>query len=492
MTQGSDRVVLPRVLGRAAAWSMVVGSVIGSGIFIVPARVARDVPSVGPILLVWIVGGLLSLAGALPLAELGAMLPRAGGPYVYLKEAYGRLPAFLFGWTEFLVIRAGSIATLAAAFALYFSQLIPAPEPIDHRVWLAIVASAATILVATLNIMGTRASGWVQTLGTILKVGALVTMMILPFVLEKASFARLEPIAPRAWDPTLLTGALAAMVGVLWTYDGWVNTSELAEEIRDPGRTVPFALIFGVIVLIALYLGTTIAYHLVLPMNEMAEIARGSGEGPVRGVAAVFFERLLGNQGATAIALVVMASTFIALNGNALAGPRTYFALARDGLAPRWLSHVHSRFQTPAAAIAAQAAWAVILTALGTIFLVYPPPSEGLPNWAERAWETLHRTPLYDVLYTFVIFGGTAIYTLTMTSIFVLRRKQPARERPYRCWGYPWTPLFYVGAMLYLLYSMLSTTLIESLAGLGIIALGIPAYGLYLGLRRPLPSRFHS
>jgi amino acid transporter len=477
---------LPRVLGPTAALCLIVGSVIGSGIFVVPARVASEVPAIGGIALGWIVGGLFSLAGALTLAELGAMLPDAGGPYVYLRKAYGDVPAFLFGWTEFLVIRTGSVATLASAFAMYFAQLVAAPPGLHPQIWQAGVTIAAMSLVAIINVVGTRLGAGVQVAGTVLKLGALSAMMVLPFVLGQASTSRLSPMWPQAIDASFLKGLMAAMVGILWAYDGWVNASEMAEEIRDPGRNIPWALALGMAILIAVYLGMTLVYHTVLSMPEMAAAATAP-RGTPRVVAAVFCQRLLGSPGLVAISLLVMASTLISLNGNAMSGPRAYFAMARDGLFPRRLCRIHPRFQTPANAVLAQAAWSIALTVLGTIPIVVAPPrsSTGLPAPLLAAWTTLHSRPLYDVLYGFVIFGGTVIYTLTITSVFVLRYRFPDFPRPYRTWGYPVTPLVYVAASFYLMASMLSESSSESFAGLGIILLGLPAYLLlYRGSRR--------
>ncbi len=472
--EGPGGVRLPRVLGPWAALSTIVGSVIGSGIFIVPARVAHEVPAIGPIVIAWILGGLFSLAGALTLAELAAMLPHAGGPYVYLKAAFGRLPAFLFGWTEFLVIRSGSVATLAAAFALYASQLWR-PAGLDPRLWQTALAVAAMVTVAGVNILGTRWGGRVQVVGTVLKVGALGTMIALPWLLGRAQTANLAPLWPDAslgWGP-LFRGFMVGMVGVLWAYDGWVNTANLAEEIEDPSRSIPRALIGGVLLLIALYLGTTLAYHLVLPMPEIASAS--TEQGSPRAVSADFCQRLLGEPGLVLIALTVMTSTFISLNGNALSGPRAYFALARDGLFPAWLCRVHPTFKTPAAAIAAQTVWSLTLTLLGTAMTFTARTGPGLPP----------PKPLYDVLYTYVIFGATIFYTLSIVSVFVLRRRQPDLPRPYRTFGYPITPIIFVVGALILLGSMLVETPVESLAGLGIVALGLPAYALF---RRNAPA----
>ena len=465
---------LPRVLGATEALCVVVGSEIGSGIFIVPAGVARNVPFLGGIALVWVVGGLLSLAGALTLAELGTMLPNAGGLYVYLREAFGRLPAFLFGWTELLVIRTGSIATLASAFGLYFALLVPAPAGVPSLAWQTAAAVAATVLVATINVIGTRAGGGVQVVGTVLKVGALGTMIVLPFLVGQVQPALLTP----AWsDRWAWSGAVAAMVSVLWAYDGWVSAASLAEEIRDPERNIPRALIGGMFALIALYLGMTLIYHMVLPLGEISSAS--TEKGSPRIVAADFFEHLLGRVGLSVIGLVVMASTLISLNGNALSGPRAYFAMARDRLFPASLCRIHPRFRTPANAIIAQATWAVILMVVGASLILAEPPTTGWPAPVLAAWNKLHATPLYDVLFTYVIFGATLFYTLAIASVFVLRRTRPDLHRPYRTWGYPATPIAYTLAAGILLGSMLVGSPSESIAGLAIIAAGIPAYWVF-------------
>ena len=477
---------LPRVLGATEALCVVVGSVIGSGIFIVPAGVARNVPFLGGIALVWVVGGLFSLAGALTLAELGTMLPNAGGPYVYLREAFGRLPAFLFGWTELLIIRTGSIATLASAFGLYFALLVPSPAGIPTLAWQTGAAVLATISLAVVNVIGTRVGGGVQVVGTVLKVSALSSMIVLPFVMGAINPALLTPVWPSQPAWSLFGGIMAAMVSVLWAYDGWVNAAALAEEIQDPGRNIPRALIGGTLVLIVLYLGMTLIYHMVLPLGEISSAS--SEKGSPRIVAADFFEHLLGKVGLSVIGLVVMASTLISLNGNALSGPRAYFAMARDGLFPAGLCRIHPRFQTPANAIIAQAVWSVILMVVGATLLLVDPPTTGWPEPILRAWNKLHATPLYDVMFTYVIFGGTVFYTLAIASVFVLRVRRPEMPRPYRTWGYPFTPIAYTAASCLLLASMLQGSPTESIAGLAIIAAGLPGYWIFnRGHSRPRP-----
>ncbi|AMV36700.1 APC family permease [Planctomyces sp. SH-PL62] len=481
-------VVLPRVLGPVAALCVVVGSVIGSGIFLVPARVAHEVPFLGGILAVWIIGGLFTTAGALTLAELGAMMPQAGGPYVYLREAYGRLPAFLFGWSEMTVSRAGSMATLAAAFSRYFVQVVPPPASLNEQVWQACAAISAIAIVTAINILGTRGGGGLQVVGTGLKVGGVLALIALPFVMGGGDAANLAPIMPETLDTSIFAGMMAAMVGVLWAYDGWMNVTPLAEEIREPEKNIPRAMVFGMSILVAIYLAMTLAYHYVLPMAEVAAADRPEG-GITKAVAAVYCKTLLGPSGVMAISMLVMCSTFISLNGNALTGPRSYFAMARDGMLPQWFDRIHPRFQTPANAIFAQAVWAVLLTVMGTALILVPPPSNSvLPGFVTSAWGALNKTPLYDIMLTYVIFGANIFYLLAITSVFVLRRTRPDLARPYRTWGYPITPLLFVIASLVLMGDMLRNeqSRMQALVGGGLILLGVPAY--YLLRRKPTPE----
>jgi len=481
-------VTLPRVLGPTAAYCVVVGSVIGSGIFLVPANVAREVPYIGGIILVWIVGGLFTTAGALTMAEMGAMIPRAGGPYVYLREAYGPIPAFLFGWTEFTIARAGSMATVAAAFSRYFVQIVPPPPSVNGIVWQALVAIAAIGSVATINILSTRNGGGLQVLGTALKVGGLLALVALPFASGGGDIGNLSPLWPEQLGGSIFTGCMAAIVGVLWAYDGWMNVTPLAEEIRDPERNIPRAMIFGMSTLIAIYLATTLAYHYVLPIPEVAAANESSG-GIEKAVAAVYCRNLVGHYGVVAISILVMCSTFITLNGNALAGPRAYFAMARDGMLPKWFCRVHPSRQTPASAVLAQAVWSIGLTILGATLILVPPPGPeaGIPAFMASAWAAAHKTPLYDILFTYVIFGATVFYLLTVSSVFVLRAKLPDMPRPYRTWGYPFTPLLFVVASLLLLGDMLRNeqSRMQALAGVGLILLGLPAYYLFRGRKAP-------
>mgnify|MGYP001115437270 CR=1 FL=1 len=472
-------VTLPRVLGPLTALCVVVGSVIGSGIFIVPASVAKEVPFLGGIIAVWIIGGAFSAAGALTMAELGAMMPRAGGPYVYLREAYGPIPAFLFGWSEFTVSRAGSMATLAAAFARYFIQIVPPPSFVGGAVWQAAAACTAIAIVTVVNILGTRGGGGLQVAGTFVKVGGVLALIGLPFFVTGGSVSNLGPIWPERVDGSLFAGVMAAMVGILWAYDGWMNVTPLAEEIKEPEKNIPRAMIWGMAVLVSLYVAVTLSYHYVLPMAEMAAADEPQG-GITKAVAAVYCKALLGGYGVIAISALVMCSTFISLNGNALTGPRSYFAIARDGMLPEWFQRVHPRFQTPAPAIFSQGLWAIILTAAGTALVVMPPPgsTSNVPEFLGSALRTLHKTPLYDILRTYVIFGATIFYMLTITSVFVLRFKRPDLPRPYRTWGYPFTPLLFILGSCVLLGDMLRNEQSrgQAVAGAVLMLLGLPVY----------------
>lgn len=480
-TRGPEPMMLPRVLGPIQAYCVVVGSVIGSGIFLVPASVAGNVPYMGGIVLVWIIGGLFSGAGALTLAELGAMMPRAGGPYVYIRAAYGSIPAFLFGWTELTVVRAGSMATLAAAFARYFVQNVPAPGAMNQQLWQGIAAVTVIAVVTAVNITGTRRGSALQVVGTVLKVGGVATLMFLPFFIRRGSPSNFEPIWPDALNASLYSGIMGAMIGVLWAYDGWINVTPLAEEIHNPDRNVPRALILGMATLIVVYVGMTLAYHYVLPMTEVIG-ADKTEAGSQKAVAAVYCRHLLGGYGVTAISLLVMCSTFISINGNALTGPRAYFAMARDGLLPRALARVHPRFETPANAVLVQGLWAILLTIAGTALILVAPPEVTFPgsSYFLGAWRKLNEKPLYDLLYNYVIFGANVFYLLAVTSVFVLRFKQPHLPRPYRTWGYPFTPLLYVVGAVLLLRDMLVNPQSrgEAAAGVGLILLGLPAYAI--------------
>jgi amino acid transporter len=420
--------VLPRVLGPLDAIALVVGSIIGSGIFLKVSNIDNLVPSFGTIMAVWIVGGIATLCGSLSLGELAAMLPQAGGPYVYLREAYGRLTAFLWGWAEFSIIRTGSLGSLACGTVIYLNKTLTSAEetgllpgfmadavPLPH--WGQCVATLLAVLVLTwINAIGIRAAARTQNITTVIKLSFLLVLMLSPLAFGQWSTANLQPLAPPEISLDLFKAFGLAMVAVFWPYDGWINIGPVAEEIREPQRNVPLGLGLGVLVVTLVYCGANVGYHLCLPMDHI----RAS-----EAVAADVFAKVLGRYGVPLAAAGVMISMFGALNSNLLAGPRIYFAMARDRLFPRAIGHVHHRYRTPVNAILAQSFWSI--TQILFVFAIVERPREA-----------------FNVLTDFVVLGGTIFYALVVAAVIVLRWKMPHAERPYRVWLYPITPILYL------------------------------------------------
>jgi APA family basic amino acid/polyamine antiporter len=435
---------LPRVLGLFDAVALVVGSIVGSGVFLKAAVVARELHSFGPIISIWIVIGLVTLCGSLALAELAAMLPRAGGPYVYLKEAYGRLPAFLWGWTEFWIVRTGSLGALACATVIYLNSAIRgvAPIPTAGQPWVAV---GLILFLTAVNWRSTRWGASLQNFTMVVKIGFLIALITLPFLAGKTNVANLSPIWPTDLSAAFWRAIGVAAIAVLWPYDGWINVAPVAEEIRNPQRNIPLSLTIGMVIVIAVYAGANTVYHLVLPMDAVA----GS-----EAVASDVFKVLFGAAGVTVAAIGVMCSTFGATQSNLLTGPRIYFAMARDGLLPRHLATVHSKYETPGNAVVAQGVWASLL-----VFAAY-------------AWKPVPMDA-FDALTDFVIFGGSLFYALAVASVFVLRWKMPDLPRPYRTWGYPITPALYLLAFAAALVSMLIDKWQQTAAGSLLILVGV-------------------
>lgn len=441
-----DVQTLPRVLGRFDAITVVVGSIIGSGVFLKAEVIARELNAFGPIISVWVVVGIVTLCGSLALAELAAMLPHAGGPYVYLREAFGPLPAFLWGWTEFWIIRTGSLGALSCATAIYLAQLVPMDRAMQEGLAISIVAGLSAI-----NVIGTHWAASVQNLTTVIKVGFLAFIILVPVLMGKVHADYLTPMWPEAPTADYWRALGVAMIGVLWAYDGWINIAPVAEEIRDPQRNVPLALTIGLFIVIGVYVGANLVYHLVLPMDSVA----GS-----KAVAADVCQAVLGPVGTKIAAIGVMCSTFGAVNSNMLTGPRIYFAMARDGLLPTSLRRIHGRYQTPANAILVQAVWTVILIVGAYAWKSKPGDSPG---------------DAFDALTDFVIFGGSIFYAMAVAAVFVLRRTQPDLPRPYRTWGYPVTPAIYLLAFAGALVSMLISKWEQTALG-SLIIVGGAAY----------------
>lgn len=455
-----ELVMLPRVLTRFDAVAVVIGSIIGSGIFLKAGQVAAGLNSFALVIAVWIFVGLVSLCGALSLAELAAMLPHAGGPYVYLRAAYGRLTAFLWAWAEFWIIRSGSLGALACATVIYLDSITPLGQT-GQEVCAILVIAVLTIV----NAVGVRWSAYVQNVTVVIKVGFLMALIFLPMLFGKAEPENLEPIWPVSADSSLWRALGVAMIAVLWPYDGWVNIGPVAEEIKDPQRNVPIALMVGMGVVTLLYVGAVASYHLVLPMDQ---VVRSSA------IAADVSKVLFGEAGGFIAAVAVMCSTFGACNSNLLCGPRIYFAAARDGLMPRALQNVQSTFRTPANAILVQGAWAIVLVAAayGGVFSVM---SGG------------NSSPLaaFDALTDFVVFGGTLFYALAVGAVFILRWKLPDLPRPYRTWGYPFTPALNLAAFAAAMVSLLLDKWMQTLLGSLLILAGVVVYVIVVRRSRP-------
>jgi APA family basic amino acid/polyamine antiporter len=444
---------LPRVLGLFDAVLLVVGGIIGSGVFFKAKVLAEgDLHSFGPIIGAWIAIGVHTLCGTLALAELAAMLPHAGGPYVYLREAYGKMVGFLWGWSEFWIIRTASLGALSCATVISLNEVLPAGAKLERGGQQA-VAIALILGLMFLNVVGTRWGASFQNATVIIKLLFLAAIIVLPVLVGRTNPANLGPLWPESLTGGFWRALGVGMIAVLWPYNGWVNITPAAEEVRDPQRNLPLALGIGVAIVIVVYVLANVSYHLVLPMEKIA--------GSSSGVAADTFRAVFGETGARIAGLGVMCSTLGGTGSTMLTGPRIYFAMSRDGMLPASLGKVHPRFRTPANAILLQAAWAVVLIA------------------AAFAWKSGPGDRLidaFDVLTDFVIFGALLFYALVVAAVLVLRRKRPDLPRPYRTWGYPATPLVYLAGSSAVMISMLYDKLVQTVAGTALIAAGFVYY----------------
>jgi len=486
---------LPRVLGPVMGTALVIGTVIGSGVFRKPSIIADSVPSFAYVALVWILGGVLALVGALAIAEVAVLYPREGGNLVYLREGYGRLWAFLWGWVEIWIIRTASIAALATAFTQSFHDVIRECNGYarDQRFFSvrAEIGITAIIIVALalVNIRGVKWGGVLQVFITTVKVATLLAILILPFVLWGRAQAN-SSVTPAASLPAFSFGGLgAAMLGVLWAYHGWMNVTMISGEIRQPQRNIPISVIGGVGVVIFLYLGANVAYHLVIPQQEMSQLRHvkqaDSTEDLDIPVVAEFARRLLGPIGVILASAALMCSTFGALNGNLLAGPRALYALGEDRMAPKALSEVHPTFKTPALAIAVEAAWACLLVLGGAALSTGSLPVIDVSPTREINFNLPANKPLFDILTDFAMFGSILFETLALSTIFVFRMRQPNAERPYRCIGYPLVPIIYVAVMSVVAINTLLTQTTEAMIGLIFISVGALVYVLFVPKTAP-------
>ncbi|HYL35343.1 MAG TPA: amino acid permease [Bryobacteraceae bacterium] len=420
---------LPRKLGLADALAIVVGMIIGGGIFLVPNLVARSLASSTAILSVWIFAGVVSLFGALGCAELGAALPATGGQYVFLREVYGPLGGFLYGWTMFVVGRSAQVSWLAVTLGLYVSYFVPLTGMQSK-----LPGVAAILLFTLINYRGVSAGALVQKTFTLAKVAGLA-LIIVSGLLYRGSV----PPAPAAPASFSLGAAGVALIACLLAYDSWVSVSFVAGEIRNPQRNILLALLLGLATCIVIYTLANAAYLHVLSIPEIAVSDH---------VGASAAERVLGPAGGTLVSAIILLSILGTLNGCFLTSPRIYFAQARDGLFFRQFGKVHVRFRTPAFAIVAQAGWSIVLMFSGT----------------------------YESLADYAMFALWIFYGLMILGLMILRRTRPELPRPYRMWGYPVTPLLFLAVTLWFLINTLLTRPGPALVGLAFIATGFPVY----------------
>ncbi len=463
-----QRVEFVKAISRLDATALVVGSMIGSGIFIVAAEILRQVHSPGLLLTVWIVSGVVTLLGALSYGELAAMFPKAGGNYVYLREGISPLFGYLYGWTLFVVIQTGTIAAVAVAFARFTGVLVPwfsadvfagstvhFPQPIgDIAVGLSrqrLLAIGSIAVLTWINVRGVRTAAFIQTSLTAIKTAALAALIILGITIGRHAEAIAANFGPNFWAGGGLTLSIlpvvgAAMVGSLFSMDAWNNVGFASGELKNPERDVPFAMAAGVLVVVALYVLANVAYLNVLPGSVIAA-ASTEGRPPV---ATAAMEAMFGAPGMTMMAVAVMISTFGCNNGLILSGARVYYAMAQDNLFFKSAANLHPTFKTPALALVVQAIWTCVLCLSGT----------------------------YGQLLNFVIFAAVVFYAVTAVGLFRLRKTRPDLPRPVRAPGYPVLPALYIVLTGLIAIDLLiqDATRTYAFLGLALVLLGVPVY----------------
>jgi APA family basic amino acid/polyamine antiporter len=454
-----------RALGPLASGALLAGTVIGTGIFLVPSTIAREVGSVGLVFLVWGFGALLSLAGALTYAELGSAFPAAGGEYVFLRRAYGPLWGFLFGWQQVVIGKTGSIAGIAIAFAIFLGYFFGGlSEDVLHLDTgagvfavngMQFVAIAGIAALTLINALGVALGGAVQGTLTALKIGAILALVALVFGSGRGSWAHFQGSAGPAPDLGLLDWAAhggAALAAALWAYDGWNNLTMVGAEIRDPHRTIPRVLILGVVGVALVYVLANAAYFYALPFAAVQHSQRVAQD-----VAAT----VLGDLGGTALTLAALVSTFAALNGSILTGGRIPYAMARDGLFFRGMARLHPVRRTPVRALLLQG---LLASALILLFA--------------------HDKAAFERLLDYALFGTWGFYGITVVAVIVLRYRHPELPRPYLTLGYPWVPLVFALVAVLFCLSIALRRPVETGFGLALLAAGLPFYGYWRSRRR--------
>src|SRR5688572_14315716 len=449
---------LVRRLGLWSAVAVLVGSTIGSGIFRTPASVAQRIDDVPLFLLAWVLGGVVVLCGALTYSELAAAFPRSGGVYVFVRESFGPLPAFLFAWAELWIIRPGAFGAIGITASAYTLRTLGADPssvaavigPVEIRAE-QLLGAGFILLVGAVNYFGIHRGAVLQNVSTAFKVGALALLVVVGFALGQPS----EPIAGGILAQRASVGLspfLLAMVAILWAYDGWADLAFVGGEVQRPQKTLPQALLIGTSIVVVLYLAANLVYLYLIPIQQMkgAEL-----------VAADVARLSVGAAGVVIVSAAIAVSTFGTLNGSMMTAPRIFFAAAEDGLFPAAIAHVDPRTHSPTTAV-------VLMTVMGTIFI-------------------LIRT--FTALADQFIIGIWPFYALAVAGVFVLRRTRPKLERPYRTWGYPVVPLVFLAGALLLLGNYLVSKTADFAIDIGIILSGVPVYLVLLWVRRRRPPR---
>lgn len=424
---------LKRELNLLDATMINVGTMIGSGIFFVYV-VAGKLESSSLYVAAWVIGGVVSLFGALAFAELSAAMPRTGGLYVYLKETYGPVYGYLYGWTSLSVINSASIAAVAVTFASYLRQFIPMSD-----LGVKYIAVASIIGLTALNCRGVKLGAWVQNGFTVFKIGALLFLIVVCLFLSGRSFQQFEPVLPMGEGAGILGAFGMAVLAALWSYDGWIEVTYTAGEVKNPQRNLPRAILYSTLLVIVLYLLVNVAYIKVLSVSGIAQSQETAADAA---------QAVLGGWGAGFVSLAVMLSTFGANNGMILGAPRIYYAMARDSLFFKSFGKVHPKSGAPVFSLLIQMVWSSTLVFLGA----------------------------FDQLITYVLFASWFFYILCVMAVVVMRYKKPEMPRPYKTWGYPFTPLLFTGFALWLMVNTIIEDPKSALIGVFLIFSGLPIY----------------
>jgi len=411
-----------------------IGTIIGSGIFLVPTTIALYMYSTSLTILVWLAAGILTLFGALSMAELGAAMPRAGGQYVYIREAYGPFWGFLYGWSSFWVINSASIAAIAVAFATYLGHFYPI-TPLQIK----LIAIAAIIAFTLLNIYRLRIGVWTQNIITFLKIGALLIIIFLAFFLHGGEIANFQPLLPDRNLSSIVPLFGLALVAALWSYDGWIEVTYIGGEVKNPGRTIPLSLVLSTLIIIAVYILVNIAFIFLLSLPVIAQSQM---------VASDAISVVLGSAGTTLVVLIILVSTLGGVHVNVLTSPRIYYAMARDKLFFQSLAEIHPKYGTPARSLVVSGIWSSLLVFSGT----------------------------FHQIITYVVFVSWIFYAMSCAGVIILRYKQPELKRPYRTWGYPVVPVIFILLSGFLVLNTIVSSLLNALIGAGLILTGLPAY----------------